>query len=442
MPSRRLIAVHRNSSIPESPKIVKRVIDAMSYLGQDATTVIEIPWDNFVFSNVELPKSSLIRKGLEMIRREGPPLTWSGRPNTAATRDGERVSAERVQLRLEKMRPARAREAGANGWLNHADLVIVSLPLEGTLRHELLHLTQWAAENLIRLAKGEEAFTEQSNVRAWERRLKEMGIKEGTERESFWSYRYGVSKREALSMGKGSKNKGSVTPAQHALLDIEFHTDALTVAMEVMSSLRDFQMISNVTPNQVLEMIGALSDPYVKKFTPKRRYAFYASAYRRAAEEINKFRSTRRIPQINISLGQSLERGDINQNNALTAQFLAQTSWQDPEKARRQEASKQAGRARAQAKEARRLKYHTAKPKRSAKPTPRPRPAPASRAAEEARPRSQAPKREVSGYQVRHEPWEGRMAYVIYDANGQRTGKYFFSQEKAQAYIAKVSRAG
>ena len=34
------------------------------------------------------------------------------------------------------------------------------------------------------------------------------------------------------------------------------------------------------------------------------------------------------------------------------------------------------------------------------------------------------------------------MAYVIYDESQKRTGKYFFSQEKAQAHIAKVSRAG
>ena len=437
MPSRRLIAVHRNSAIPESPKIVKQVIDAMSHLGEGETTVVEIPWDDFVFSNVELPKSSLIRKGLEIIRRDGPPKTWDGKPNTAATRSRERVTAKKVQLRLEKMRPALARQKGAHGWLNHTDLRLVALPLEGTLRHELLHLTQWAAENLIRLAKGEEAFTENANHAAWERRMKEMGIKEAFAGESFWSYRYGVSKREALSMGKGGRNVGRVTHAEHALLDIEFHTDAHTVALEVMSSLRDFKMISNVTPNQVFELIGALSDPYVKKFTPKRTYAFYASAYRRAAEEINKFRSTRRIPQMNISLGQALERGDINPTNAITARFLAQTSWHDPEIERREEGSKYAAIKRAKAKEARRLKYHTAKPKRPATPAPRSRPAPQPRAAEEARPRSQAPKRAVSGYQVRHETWEGRMAYVIYDANGKRTGKYFFSQEKAQAYIAK-----
>ncbi len=497
MPSRRILPVRRNRAMPESPKIVKAVTEALGSSRTGESKHIFIPWEDFVFSNVELPPSSLIRKGLEIITTQGPKRDWLSAHNPI-TKDS-RVTKKGVWL-------ITMRQAGTSrgGSMTAGMLVLSAAMNEITIRHEVTHFVQMMGENLIMLAKGDpNAFTIDWVVKRHDKMAKKYGLKSasqvpyGEDSEGLWTLQYGAPKRRSLTWGKGGANMYGDS-SSHALHDVEFMTDALNVGLEAAGKFLDHLGLEGSSSRSQTEetyrsyhsklfaLVNTSAWAYMRQFTQDRKRDFVRTAYHGAAREVNAQKGRNWKP-LESSLGKVFEKKLITAAEFQDYDRYYGFKFKELQEAGDAERHAEMRSTKAKFKEIRFRKYHlspdakraesqrrsreqkreaprpTPTPAPEPRPTRRPAPAPTPRPSGRAEPRPRPaplptpapaprPAPPVQGRRqagkvsakltYRHEMNGNRMAYVIYGADQKQTGKYFFSQEKAQAYIAKISRAG
>jgi len=416
-----------NKPMPESPKAVALVMAARRQLEREfradlmprpwpefvGKTQVLIPWDHFVFSTRDgkpyMPPS--IQKGLDRIQNGYE----TGRPE---------VTKRGVLLTIGLRPPTN----NANGAFYPYDLLMGVPPrdsnpsADATLRHEMLHLTQMVGSNLIEAGLGfSEVFSQERMdrpQRATRRRGKEQ------RRMLDYGQVYGMPKRrshakfgefwsEIQALGAPDR-KGVVhflspiAPAHHHR-PVEFHANSLTDAAAIMEHA-PYSRESDVATMIDRVLARRWWDEKTKTLdmrSPQRIYDYAQSVWHRVVDEHNATYGTHfglKIPE-----------------NA----FFLRKIKAEIQKAKQKSAP-------------------SARPpiSRSTAPAPEP-PPPARNAPPPARP-SAAPKRapaaKVSGWTVKQEPTPlaaGRVAFVIYK-DGAPTGKYFFSADKANAYIAKA----
>jgi len=194
-------------------------------------------------------------------------------------------------------------------------MTLESCKEEGTIRHELLHLTQIIGEHLMMLAKKNpyaltrHAFSKAHSDRMAANAKRKRGAskrKETKEQESIWTLQYGSTKKRSKTFGKGADMMGG--SASHALHDIEFHTDAMNVGLAAAAS-PVYRTHGQPDEYNLLVNVFRHASPYVRNFTNRRKYDFYAAAYHRGAEEINEKGYWRTSRKLETSLGKAIASG-------------------------------------------------------------------------------------------------------------------------------------
>lgn len=394
----------KNRAMPESPKITAKVRKAFTESIQNKHGVdLIIPWSDFVFSNVALPPSSKIRKGLELVQK-----LPRNSPRSLATPAGVflRVVASNRKKDVRGSFSAKEHRISVYEVADRS-----SESLDSTLRHELLHFVQYVGENLILVAEDRPAFMRGTNTA---RRAAEAISREGV----LAPHRYGVSKRRSLSKVPKGSGRG---PA----LDIEFMTHALNRGLDTFHALAG---LSKIDENLVFTMLVEQVDRKDYDLVRSRRRDFLAAAYTVAAKELNKKRKIK--PLLEESLGQAILKRLIS-DDALSE---ARTGWTAPTIQEKRDVVEGAER-RAEAlrmKRARRLRFHTAKKKSVQKPS--------TISARESLllQRTKRQKAVTPSARVVKETHQGRAVFSIYQGT-EPTGKYFYSQEKADAFVRRFA---
>ena len=342
----------QNKPMPESPLILERVRRALPRGGG----YFNVPWSEFVFSTRDgktyMPPT--LKKGIEMVSRT---------PRHFAGSKGVLVRVERAM----------------GGTYDGDTFTIASAPNENTIRHETLHFVQSVGDNLIRVTKGDPtAFT----PGGMESRMA-VGVEtqEGADR-AFLSAKgfglFGGPKRRHATKGKGmTKYTYQRDHAVHALHDMEFQTNIVSIAVTVEEHMKAY--VPKPMWNPITLAIGARKESEVKtaKMTPERARAFRRGVFIRVANDLGLPATL--IPPVKAALGETVVI---------------------PPKPERKPARERA------------------------QPPVRPVPPP-------------APPQVQRGTTYRAGKQDGRSAFLIFK-DGQPTGKYFYTEDKAKAFCAKA----
>lgn len=374
--------MRQNKAMPESPAIVAKVTKA---LHSGRRTELTIPWSDFVFSTREgktfMPPT--LAKGIAILKKTRRPL----------------AGPEGVRLNVV---PAERGSFAPDTFLLQSSL------REGTLRHETLHFVQTVGDNLIRLTKGDPTAFAKFGVLDRLHKAVGPGAKkrdlELAMLQGVGSGLYGGPKRRSATMGKGisSRSKYAKDRPVHALADIEFQTDTLSLAVKTAA----LPEMSKATPAELALKISinALYN-YTHRMKPQRRQDFTRVAFQRAAEMLGI--SSELTPSVKKALGE--EAGKPRRKVA--------TASPSPTPARTKPA---------------------APARKRTLPFPPPPPTPARRRpTPPPKKRTQAPAVRSTALRVVETTMNGRKVYAVYRGD-EPTGKYGFSEAKANEIMGRM----
>ena len=278
-------------------------------------------------------------------------------------------------------------ERSMGGTYDGGKFTIASAPSESAIRHETLHFVQSVGDNLIRVTKGDPtAFTSGGMKR---RMIEGTKTREEAEK-AFLAAKgfglFGMPKRRHATSGKGMTVRGYQTDATvHALHDTEFQTNIISIAVRVEEHMQSY--VPKPMWNPITIANGAREESEVKtaRMTPERARAFRRGVFQRAATDLGLPATL--IPPVKAALGETVVIPPKRERKA-------------PPKPERKPA-----RERAQP---------------PVRPVPPPKPPQVQR-----------------GTTYRIGKQDGRSAFLIYK-DGQPTGKYFYTEDKAKAFCAKA----
>jgi hypothetical protein len=419
--------IRRNKPMPVSPKIIDRVKEALRQsnarfgeleVGKGTPMDILVPWDDFVFSTRKDAKGvyqpylpPAFEKGLKELKKafpKGVPLA------VIATRKAGGTFAYAPTMSLESR-----------------------VGDESTIVHEVLHFVQHVGDSVLRVGLGKLPAKSAFDLKA---RVKAMKAKEIATPIAF----YGKPKKRSQTSSKeeyaaketyqliqmiGIAGEAMIQKLfqGHAAQNVEFYANAYSYGLDAANVVISISRFSSIRPEDVLHALVNVNYTRSLKGQPQsRQIDAVKAAYRIAADEINK-----RGVKLPLTVSTQMIPKELIENIK---------SGEELRRERREARAKQIGVTIPQRKPSTRT-TPTPTPKPAAKPKPRPRRAAPTPAPTPAR-RAAAAKVKASGYEVRREVSAlagGRMAFVIY-LEGKPTGKYFFSDEKAQAYCQKARR--
>jgi hypothetical protein len=267
--------------MPESPAIVAKVKKALA--GRAKSTTLRIPWSDFVFStrNGRVFMPPTLAKAIKIVSK-GPQ---------------ELAGADGVTLRVERGRVG-------SGSFRPGDHTLTAPPLDdSTIRHETLHFVQRVGDALVRTARGDKNVfsfagwsarrdSKTSGDEAVEamRRGGVAAVLALADRQELQALRerthvlYGGPKRRSAHGQRGiTDTLAPIREARyHALLDVEFHTDVLSLADHVKGQAA--LLGRKVTGSE----LDALVEKWGKQFTmlmrPVRKKDFLRLAKMKARE--------------------------------------------------------------------------------------------------------------------------------------------------------------
>jgi len=423
--------IRRNKPMPPSPLILQRVKDGLekSYLNGKKEVQLVIPWDEFVFSTrrdkngvyqTYLPPN--FKKGVDALRK---------------------ISPAGVKLTVKQAK-------SGEGHFSSSDFELVAPRRDPSIiEHEVTHFIQYVGDTVLNVGLGN---WKPADAFKYETRFE--GAKQ----------RYGIKKVEGQKMvlpsaltlyGLGKKRDAPSFESQaqarrlygqrrridlHGMLNVEYKPNVTTVGngtIEVLlSAYRQRQEIP--TLQTVMNVASNLSSDRMAWMQPRQHIAFLKDVYRYVRDNIQKH-----IPvDLPLNLPKSALPASLRmfsgaevreRRRASRARWFKLQQTAPRPSPRRRAAPRPAPAPRPAA---------AARPRPRPTPRPAPAPAPAPAPTPTPTPARRAPAPRVSGVSYRHEVSPlagGRMAFVIYEG-GKPNGKYFFSAEKAELYVAKMSR--
>lgn len=265
--------LRQNKPMPESPAIVAKVKKALA--GRAKSTTLRIPWSDFVFST---------RNGQVFM-----PPTLAKAIKTVSKRPQELAGADGVTLVVERGPPS-------GGSFRPADYTLTAPPQrEDVIRHETLHFVQRVGDSLVRTARGDKNMFSREGwsavVRGRRKSAKEMAdaaveaMKRGgvaavmalADRDMREAMResahliYGGPKRRSAH-GQRGVDIGDKGIASHALLDVEFHTDVLSLAHAAKDHVD--RLGRKVTGSELDGIVEGYAQQFTRLMRPARKKDF------------------------------------------------------------------------------------------------------------------------------------------------------------------------
>lgn len=373
--------LRQNKALARSLAVEKRVMDALAQSSERGEMVsIYIPYEDFVFSTrdgkVYMPPS--IQKGLDALdpleRRQGVYVDVLHKPNEGSFTVG--------LMRL-----------------------VAPASDSATIYHEVLHLVQHVGQRLIARGQGRQGSDPAKYIYRDGKQVI-AAVREHGKLRPYDTMDYGMPKKRSRTYHYRPAGGDQHRPdhAEHGKRDIEFLSNALTIAHETSMLSPRATAEQNAEYLNLTLMTGRPRS--VSLFSPQRLKDFYTAMWGYAVE---------RLEQAGAPVGKY-------PHTPTPAIYAILSGNKQPERDRVK-------------KEMDAYKMKMERKRRKAAATPPPPAPPPVRPLKPVKPTKKA-----GGYTYKMDSTLGPRAFFIF-LDGKPTGKYFFLEEKAQAFCAKQKAA-